>query len=84
MGSRNQNRYLTFPFGNSSSTLTKAIFKKIFEGKFSSETLLQIFCKFTLHSKVTFESMTGSDDTCPVDLQAQMGKADFHVSVVKP
>ena len=38
-----------------------------------STTLVQIFCKFMLRSKVIFKSLTGSDDIGQVDLQAQMG-----------
>ena len=50
--------------------------KKIFQEVFIltlSTTLLQIFCKVKLYSKVIFKSLTGSDDTDQIDLQAGMG-----------
>ena len=47
-------------------SLSKAIFRKIFEGELfiqtPSTTLLQIFYKFMLHSKVIFKSMIGPDN----------------------
>ena len=41
-------------------------------------TFLQIFCKFILHFKVIFKSMTGPDDTSQVDLHASMNGFDLH------
>ena len=52
--------------------VTKAIFKKIFEEELFirtlSTTLLQIFCKCMLYSKVIFKNMIIPDDACQVDL----------------
>ena len=52
--------------------LKKAI--KIFEGELFirslSTTVHQIFCKFMLHSKVFFKSITVPDGACQVDFKA--------------
>ena len=60
-------RYLT-----NKSNIQKIFEEELFIATLST-TLLQIFCKVMLHSKIIFKSMSGPDDIGQVDLQAWMG-----------
>ena len=58
-------------------SLAKEIFRKYLKENCSSQlsiTLLQIFCKFMLLSKVIFKSMTGPDDDGQANLKAWIVK----------
>ena len=71
-------------------SLTKAIFKKIFEEKMlitiQPTTLLQIFCEFIITSQVIFKSSIDPDDTCQEYLQvlkySPIHSQEFLLSIV--
>ena len=71
--------YLCFTKKDCWQCSNKRNIQKIFEEELFvgtlSTTLLQIFCKFTLHSKVIFKSMKGPEDTVLVNIKAKMSSS---------